>query len=196
MRKKTRSSATKLVIINWFYSLFKNESQHSYSIPGAETLSIWVHNGCASRISELWSGPGYCLWLICHQQCTIRYNKICPVPQSSADLKMCRKASEFLLVFIVLCNVVDTVDICQKSTLYDYTMGKKLPGFPIKIFENIGPQSCFRECQAHGNCASVNYNRSEFSCQLMNDRKSESKPLSDDGNFFYLEMKDTVSIFL
>ncbi|XP_078329393.1 thrombospondin-2-like [Crassostrea virginica] len=105
---------------------------------------------------------------------------------------MFRKASVFLLVFIVLCNVVDTVDICQKSTLYDYTMGKKLPGFPIKIFENIGPQSCFRECQAHGNCASVNYNRSEFSCQLMNDRKSESKPLSDDGNFFYLEMKDTV----
>ena len=102
-------------------------------------------------------------------------------------------AKEFIFVPIFLINSVNTADICHKSIWNNYIVGKKLSEFPIKIFENIGQQSCYRECQAHGNCFSANYDKQKFTCQLMNTKKSEIKLLTDDENFIHMELTDIVS---
>ena len=104
-------------------------------------------------------------------------------------------ATETLFV-LMLCTLVKTTDICPKTNWDNYTDGKKLPEFPIKIFENIGLQSCYKECLAHGNCFSLNFNRKEFMCQLINKKESHLKSLLDDENFIYMEITDadTVSI--
>nr|XP_022294245.1 scavenger receptor cysteine-rich type 1 protein M130-like isoform X1 [Crassostrea virginica]XP_022294246.1 scavenger receptor cysteine-rich type 1 protein M130-like isoform X2 [Crassostrea virginica] len=101
-------------------------------------------------------------------------------------------ATETLFV-LMLCTFVKTTDICLQASWDNYTDGKKLPEFSIKIIEKIGLQSCYRECQAHGNCFSVNFNRKEFMCQLINEKASHLKPLFDDENFVYMEITDTVS---
>ena len=106
---------------------------------------------------------------------------------------MLHLATEALLV-LMLCTFVKTTDICLQASWDNYTDGQKLPEFPIKIIEKIGLQSCYRECQAHGNCFSVNFNRNEFMCQLINEKASHLKPLFDDENFVYMEITDTVSI--
>ena len=103
-------------------------------------------------------------------------------------------ATEVLLVFLSLLTFIETSDICHKPNWNNNVNGKKLSEFPIKIFENVGPQSCFRECQAHGNCFSANYDRKQLTCQLLNKKKNQPKPLTDDENFVYMEMTDTVSI--
>ena len=102
-------------------------------------------------------------------------------------------AKEFIFVSIFFINSVKTADICYKSNWNNYIVGKKLSEFPIKIFDKIGPQSCYRECQAHGNCFSANYDKNESTCQLMNTKKSEMKLLIDDENFIHIELTDTVS---
>ncbi|XP_078329274.1 uncharacterized protein LOC144624019 [Crassostrea virginica] len=102
-------------------------------------------------------------------------------------------ATEVLLVFLSLLTFIETSDICHKPNWNNNVNGKKLSEFPIKIFENVGPQSCFRECQAHGNCFSANYDRKQLTCQLLNKTKNQPKPLTDDENFVYMEMTDTVS---
>ena len=102
-------------------------------------------------------------------------------------------AKEFIFVPIFLINSVKTADIRHKSNWNNYIVGKKLSEFPIKIFENIGQQSCYRECQAHGNCFSANYDKQKFTCQLMNTKKSEIKLLTDDENFIHMELTDIVS---
>ena len=103
-------------------------------------------------------------------------------------------ATEVLLVFLSLFTFIETSDICHKPNWNNNVNGKKLPESPIKIFEKIGPQSCYRECQAHGNCFSANYDRKQLTCQLLDKKKNELKPLIDDENFVYMEMTDTVSI--
>ena len=104
-------------------------------------------------------------------------------------------ATESLYVLIMfLYTFVKNTDICLKASWDNYTDGKKLPEFPIKHFEKIGMESCYRECLAHGNCFSVNFNPKEFMCQLINDTKSRLKPLINDENFIYIEITDTVSI--
>ncbi|XP_078327552.1 thrombospondin-1-like isoform X2 [Crassostrea virginica] len=102
-------------------------------------------------------------------------------------------AKEFIFVSIFFINSVKTADICYKSDWNNYIVGKKLSEFPIKIFDKIGPQSCYRECQAHGNCFSANYDKKESTCQLMNTKKSEMKLLTDDENFIHIELTDTDS---
>nr|XP_022294247.1 complement factor I-like [Crassostrea virginica] len=94
----------------------------------------------------------------------------------------------------MLCTLVKTTDICPKTNWDNYTDGKKLPEFPIKIFENIGLQSCYRECLAHGNCFSVNFNRKELMCQLINEKASHLKSLLDDENFIYMEITDADTV--
>ncbi|XP_078329359.1 thrombospondin-2-like isoform X3 [Crassostrea virginica] len=102
-------------------------------------------------------------------------------------------ATELILVFLSLLSLVETSDICHKPNWNNNNAnGKRLPEFPIKIFEKIGPQSCYRECQAHGNCFSVNWDRNQFTCQLIDKKKNQLKPLIDDVNFVYMEMTDTV----
>ena len=109
--------------------------------------------------------------------------------------KMLYFATELILVFLSLLSLVETSDICHKPNWNNNNAnGKRLPEFPIKIFEKIGPQSCYRECQAHGNCFSVNWDRNQFTCQLIDKKKNQLKPLIDDVNFVYMEMTDTVSI--
>ena len=103
-------------------------------------------------------------------------------------------ARKFLLVVKLLHTFVKTADICHKPNWNNYTNGKKLSEFPIKIFDKIGLQSCYKECQAHGNCFSANYDRKEFTCQLMNDKKTHWSSLIDDDNSVYMEMPDPVSI--
>ena len=103
-------------------------------------------------------------------------------------------ATKLLLVLISLYSFVETSDICRKPNWGYNVNGKKLAEFPIKIFEKMGPQSCFRECQAHGNCFSVNWDKKHFTCQLIDKKKSQLKPLIYDENSVYMEMTDTVSI--
>ena len=103
-------------------------------------------------------------------------------------------ATGVLLVFLSLYTLVETSDICRKPNGDNNINGKKLTEFPIKIFPNIGLQSCYKECQAHGNCFSANYVRNQFTCQLMDKTKSQLNPLIDAEHFIYMEMTDTVSI--
>ena len=106
---------------------------------------------------------------------------------------MLHHAKEFTFVSLFLMKFVKAADICHKSNWRNYIVGKKLSEFPIKIFEKIGLQSCYRKCQAHGNCFSANYDKKEYNCQLMNTKKSEMKLLTDDENFIHMELTDTVS---
>ncbi|XP_078329269.1 tenascin-X-like isoform X2 [Crassostrea virginica] len=101
-------------------------------------------------------------------------------------------ATGVLLGFLSLYILVETSDICRKPNGDNNINGKKLTEFPIKIFPNIGLQSCYKECQAHGNCFSANYDRNQLTCQLMDKTKSQLNPLIDAEHFIYMEMTDTV----
>lgn len=92
----------------------------------------------------------------------------------------------------LFCYVVKTAFICPKSDWNNYMSGKKLQEFPIKIFDTMGLISCYKECKAHGKCLSINFNRKLFVCELLSEKKSESKPLTDDQNSVYMEITDIV----
>lgn len=96
----------------------------------------------------------------------------------------------------LFCYVVKTAFICPKSDWNNYMSGKKLQEFPIKIFDTMGLISCYKECKAHGKCLSINFNRKLFVCELLSEKKSESKPLTDDQNSVYMEITDIVRSLL
>ena len=74
--------------------------------------------------------------------------------------------------------------------------GKKLQDFPIKTFDTMGLNSCYKECKAHGKCLSINFNRKLFVCELLSEKQSESKPLADHQDSVYLEITDIVRSLL
>lgn len=72
---------------------------------------------------------------------------------------------------------------------------KKLDIFPIRFFNQISPNRCLEECQDHGDCLSVNYDRMQFYCELLNQKERPAKPLIETVNYVYMELDDIVSIF-
>nr|XP_034334344.1 thrombospondin-2 [Crassostrea gigas] len=92
----------------------------------------------------------------------------------------------------LFCYVVKTAFICPKSDWNNYMSGKKLQEFPIKILDTMGLNSCYKECKAHGKCLSINFNRKLFVCELLSEKQSESKTLTDDQNYVYMEITDII----
>lgn len=89
---------------------------------------------------------------------------------------------------VLFCYVVKTAFLCPKSDWNNYMLGKKLQEFPIKILDTIGLNSCYKECKAHGKCLSINFDRKLFVCQLLSEKQRETKHLTDDQNFVYMEI--------
>lgn len=96
----------------------------------------------------------------------------------------------------LFCYVVKTAFNCPKSDWNNYMSGKKLQEFPIKFFDTMGLNSCYKECKAHGKCLSINFNRKLFVCELLSEKKSEAKPLADDQDSVYMEITEIVRSLL
>ncbi|XP_061195958.1 thrombospondin-2-like [Saccostrea echinata] len=90
---------------------------------------------------------------------------------------------------VSLSNCLNTATSCL-TPKPDYISGKKLSVYPIKLFDRIGLNLCFKECQAHGGCLSANFDRKHLTCQLLSSKKSDTKPLIDDVDFFHMELPD------
>jgi hypothetical protein len=90
----------------------------------------------------------------------------------------------WLIIESSLSHCMDT-----ESTLInlnvDHTIGEKLPIFPLKILNGIGPRRCFMECQDAIKCLSINYDTTHFICELIGQRNSDIEPLISDGDFIY-----------
>ncbi|XP_078329289.1 uncharacterized protein LOC144624024 isoform X2 [Crassostrea virginica] len=69
---------------------------------------------------------------------------------------------------------------------------KKLDIFPIRFFNQISPNRCLEECQDHGDCLSVNYDRIKFYCELLNQKERPAKPLIETVNYVYMELEHIV----
>jgi hypothetical protein len=80
------------------------------------------------------------------------------------------------------------MDISEKHEL-----GKKLPVYPLLVLSEIGPQMCYRECEAYTFCLSINFNRKMLICELNSQRKNDSLSLVADNNFIYRDIPNTVS---
>jgi hypothetical protein len=74
-----------------------------------------------------------------------------------------------------------------------HELGKKLPVYPLLVLSEIGPQMCYRECQAYTFCLSINFNRKMLTCELNSQRKNGSLSLIADNDFIYRDIPDTVS---
>lgn len=105
---------------------------------------------------------------------------------------MYQQLFKIIPALFLFCYVVKTTFICPKPDWNNYTPGKKLQKFPIKILDTMGLNSCYKECKAHGKCFSINFDRKFFVCQLLSEKQSESKPLTDDENSVYMELTDIV----
>ncbi|XP_062609291.1 coadhesin-like [Saccostrea cucullata] len=88
--------------------------------------------------------------------------------------------------FIINLNTVS----CNLLSCFDFMIGKKLSTTPIKILSDIGLETCLNQCVDHTYCLSVNYNRHEFICQLINRKKNNNETLLDDWDYIHKELPD------
>lgn len=146
-----------------------------------------------SLMSQLWcvNNPLYRLHPFTRYIRTI-YLDLSPGSTTQTLKMMYQQLFKTMPALFLFCYVVKTAFICPKSDWNNYMSGKKLQEFPIKIFDTMGLNSCYKECKAHGKCLSINFNRKLFVCELLSEKQSESKPLTDDQDSVYLEITDIV----
>jgi hypothetical protein len=77
-----------------------------------------------------------------------------------------------------------------------HEIGNKLPVYPLLVLYEIGPQMCYRECQAYTFCLSINFNRKMLICELNSQRRNGSLILVADNDFIYRDIPDTVRTLL
>lgn len=150
-----------------------------------------------SLMSQLWcvNNPLYRLHPFTQYIRTI-YLDLSPGSTTQTLKMVYQQLFKTMPALFLFCYVVKTAFICPKSDWNNYMSGKKLQEFPIKVFDTMGLNSCYKECKAHGKCLSINFNRKLFVCELLSEKKSESKPLTDDQNSVYMEITDIVRSLL
>lgn len=150
-----------------------------------------------SLMSQLWcvNNPLYRLHPFTRYIRTI-YLDLSPGSTTQTLKMMYQQLFKTMPALFLFCYVVKTAFICPKSDWNNYMSGKKLQEFPIKIFDTMGLNSCYKECKAHGKCFSINFNRKLFVCELLSEKKSEAKPLADDQDSVYIEITEIVRSLL
>ena len=92
-------------------------------------------------------------------------------------IKVLSSATKFLVVATMLWQLVDvTTGSMLKDLscgLYDaefsrITYGKKLALSVVELLTGVDTRRCVTNCSTHPACKSVNYNRREKSCELLN----------------------------
>lgn len=148
-------------------------------------------------MSHLWcvNNPLYRLHPFTRYIRTI-YLDLSPGSATQTLKMMYQQLFKTMSALFLFCYVVKTAFNCPKSDWNNYMSGKKLQEFPIKFFDTMGLNSCYKECKAHGKCLSINFNRKLFVCELLSEKKSEAKPLADDQDSVYIEITEIVRSLL
>lgn len=98
----------------------------------------------------------------------------------------------WLILEIVLCFSSEIETTCVRFNI-NHSIGKRLPVFPLKSLDGMGPGACYMKCQRVRDCLSVNYNRNHFICELLGQKKSNVTPLISDEDSIHIDLPDTVS---
>lgn len=138
----------------------------------------------------------HCIGCIRSPSTSELYLDLSPGATTQTVKMMYQQLFKTMPALFLFCYVVKTAFNCPKSDWNNYLSGKKLQEFPIKILDTMGLNSCYRECKAHGKCLSINFNRKLFVCELLSEKQSESKPLTDDQDSVYMEITDIVRSLL
>lgn len=148
------------------------------------------------NVTTLMRKQSHCIGCIRSPSTSELYLDLSPGPATQTLKMMYQQLFKTMSALFLFCYVVKTAFNCPKSDWNNYMSGKKLQEFPIKFFDTMGLNSCYKECKAHGKCLSINFNRKLFVCELLSEKKSEAKPLADDQDSVYIEITEIVRSLL
>lgn len=179
---------TWLLCLSIMNALFETSSTEPANPAIGKDLSLMSHLWCVNN-------PLYRLHPFTRYIRTI-YLDLSPGSATQTLKMMYQQLFKTMSALFLSCYVVKTAFNCPKSDWNNYMSGKKLQEFPIKFFDTMGLNSCYKECKAHGKCLSINFNRKLFVCELLSEKKSEAKPLADDQDSVYIEITEIVRSLL
>lgn len=148
------------------------------------------------NVTTLMRKQSHCIGCIRSPSTSELYLDLSPGSATQTLKMMYQQLFKTMSALFLFCYVVKTAFNCPKSDWNNYMSGKKLQEFPIKFFDTMGLNSCYKECKAHGKCLSINFNRKLFVCELLSEKKSEAKPLADDQDSVYMEITEIVRSLL
>lgn len=109
------------------------------------------------------------------------------------NLDMSRVLSYFKsLVTMTILTHADFQENCLTSS-GTRSFGRKLPVRPWKVLQDIGLQSCLRECEKQTACKSINYNLIFYGCEFLDTKTNDSTRFEQNANYVYGEIYNEVS---